>query len=144
MIGITVFSNKMIIFSTLKQFWKHFAHGQIIEVVFGDMWWRRLIIRLYEPIGRITWLCGAFGKQVYRIYPQCSNQIGQYAIRIPPVGRYWLLVLKITFSKYHKFFFKNVKQFGSRSKVWQNVRPDLDPNCLQKLSVDNTLQDGIK
>ena len=29
MIGITVFRDRMIKFSTLKHFWKHFAHGQV-------------------------------------------------------------------------------------------------------------------
>ena len=32
-IGITVFSDRMIIFSALKQFCKKSAHGQLIEVV---------------------------------------------------------------------------------------------------------------
>ena len=33
MIGITVFSDRMIIFSALKHFLKHSAHDQVIEVV---------------------------------------------------------------------------------------------------------------
>ena len=34
---------------------------------------------------------GTFGKQVCRLHPQCSNQIGQYAIVMPPILRYWVV-----------------------------------------------------
>ena len=34
---------------------------------------------------------------------------------------------------------QSVKQFGSRSGLaQQNLGPDLDPNCLQRLSADDT------
>ena len=33
MIGITVFSYRMISFSTLKHFWKQFPHGQVKKAV---------------------------------------------------------------------------------------------------------------
>ena len=36
MIGITVFSDRMIIFSALKHFLKHSAHDQVIEVACDD------------------------------------------------------------------------------------------------------------
>ena len=48
----------------------------------------RLITSLNPPIRWITWFGVSFGKQVCRMYPQCSNQIGQYAIVIPPIVRY--------------------------------------------------------
>ena len=34
----------------------------------------------------------AFGKQVCHMYPQSSNQIGQYVIVMPPVGIYFLII----------------------------------------------------
>ena len=33
---------------------------------------------LNQPIGRIKWLYDAFRKQICHMYPQCSNQTGQY------------------------------------------------------------------
>ena len=40
-----------------------------------------------ESINRANHRTNAFGKQVCHMYPQCSNQIGQYEIVMPSVGR---------------------------------------------------------
>ena len=48
---------------------------------FSDTWWRAWYTILNQPIGRITWLCDAYGKQICHMYPQCSNQTGQYLIK---------------------------------------------------------------
>ena len=44
-------------------------------------------------------------------------------------------------------FFKKflcVKKFGPRSGLLSNVEPDLGPNCLQRLSADNTRKQRSK
>ena len=53
----------------------------------------RLITSLNPPIERITWFEDTFGKLVCRMYPQCSNQIGQYAIVIPSIVRYCFSII---------------------------------------------------
>ena len=65
MIGISVFSDRMIRFSTLK----HSENNS-------------------HMVRSKRGLDDAFSKQVCHMCPQCSNQIGQYAIVMPPVGRY--------------------------------------------------------
>ena len=37
------------------------------------------------------------------MYPQCSNQIGQYAIVMPPIVRYWKHVSQQKISKWWPF-----------------------------------------
>ena len=75
MIDITVFSDTKIIFSTLLHILKRVPHGQVKKVT-----------SLNQPNGRITGFDDAISKQVCRMFPQCSNQIGQYAIAMPPNG----------------------------------------------------------
>ena len=61
-----------------------------------------------------------------------------------PTGKFSMLLscllnfLKINFfEKSFQEYHRSVKQFGSRSGQ-TNVGPDLGPNCLQRLSADNT------
>ena len=53
-----------------------------------------------------------------------------------------LIFFKIAFSeKFFQEYHQSVKQFGPRSDLKfrsQDVGPDLDPNCLQRLSADDT------
>ena len=86
MFCITVFSDTIIIFSAVEYILKHVPHGQV-KKRFRDAWWRRSITSLNRPIERITWSDDAIGKQVCRTHPQCSNQIGRYAIVMPPNGK---------------------------------------------------------
>ena len=50
---------------------------------------------------------------------------------------------KLSFSKKKKIkeHYQSVKLFGWRSRL--TVRPDLDPNCLQRLSADDKIFDVV-
>ena len=46
------------------------------------------------------------------------------------------------FEKFFQEYHQSVKQFGS-SQAPQNVGPDLGPNCLQRLSADDTSRQRV-
>ena len=55
-----------------------------------------------------------------------------------------LIFLKLTFSKN---YFKNIVKVSNSwdpDQAQLNVGPDLDPNCLQKLSAEDTSKQGVK
>ena len=49
-----------------------------------------------------------------------------------PMGPFFVFKIIFFFFKFLKPYHQSVKQFGPRAS--QNVGPDLDPNCFQRLS----------
>ena len=91
MICIIIISDRIMIFSSLKYFGKSFAHGQIIEA----FQWHiktQTDTRLNQPIGRITWLRDAFGKQVCHMYTH-SAQIRESSFDMNAI--YQKIILKV-------------------------------------------------
>ena len=80
--------------------------------------WRRLITSLNQPIGRITWIGDAFGKQVCRMHPQCSNQIGQYGIVMPPIVRYLLAPAYAVFCFPSEPIIPEGPEYGKNISFW--------------------------
>ena len=74
------------------------------------------------------------GNSTYVFMEKYLRMLGHFVCFFVVCGFFFVCFFKLIFSKkIFQEFHHSVKQFGSRS----GLDPDLDPNCLQRLSADN-------